>query len=276
MSYARPHYLRDCLKTLAANDLSDCKVHLWQDGTRGAVPYVDDDQPGIAGSIKVFEDAPIADKELHAADHNLCCAGQRYRIMPYMAAHYERFICMDGDIILSPWCITHIKTLLEQYKDDTRWCSVMPSYRAHYPAGQEYAYRDKVMPANNAHLWCEGYWTDRWARMWPWYEQYYGRVRYHDYRAINDLRDEIRQWSIEVGCTDETLGPSSDEALHRARQLEGYQRLKLCVNRATGIGENGLHCYPDLIRALGVYMQPIHQWDDEDSIKRFELVEGQD
>jgi len=45
------------------------------------------------------------------------------------------------------------------------------------------------------------------------------------------------------------------------------------VNRATGIGAEGLHCTPALAKELGVFHQPLPCWDDEGEITQFVLKE---
>jgi len=50
------------------------------------------------------------------------------------------------------------------------------------------------------------------------------------------------------------------------------RRLRLVVNRATGIGEIGLNCTPALMKALGVGHQPIYAPLEELDIKQFRFL----
>lgn len=263
MAYNRPAYLARLLETLAQNDLTDCDVHLWQDG-----PLEPEDNAAVDASAAAFEAAPLPRKTLHRNDFNLCCAAQRYQLMPWMAARYETFLCLDNDIVLSPYAVTHLKTLLAQYAADPRVGSVSPGFKLECPAGQQDDYRDKVI-LTRGHFWCEGYWTAKWTRLWGWYEQYYDRVKHLPYRAIGDATQAITHWNRSLGLDDYTANPSSDVALARALILSGYQRLRLVVNRATGIGDHGLHCTPGLLAQLGAGHQPLYTWPDEASMTRF-------
>lgn len=269
MAYTRPDYLRRTLDSLAANDLSDCDVHLWQDGALGG-----DDLPGVEASLRVWEAAALPSKTLHWAERNLCCAAQRYRLMPWMAEHYERFICMDNDVLLGRWAIRHMRTLFEQYEGAPGIGSISPAFKLECPKGQQDAYRDKCRRLRG-HFWCEGWWRETWAQVWPWYERYYELVRDVDYRSVGlHAGGRVADWNRSLGLDGYTEGPSSDTALARGLIMAGLGRLRLCVNRATGIGERGLHSYPDLFLELGAGNQPIYEWPDEETITRFELVEG--
>lgn len=273
MAYNRPHYLARCLETLVANDLTDADVHLWQDGNVDAIRRtqlcaVD----SIEESVSVFERAGLQSATVHRSDVNLCCAAQRAQLMPYMAERYETFICMDDDVVLSPWAIRHMRTLFAQYAGDGHTGSISPGFKLECPRGGERKHRDKVK-YTRGHFWCEGWWRDTWARVWPWYEAYYERVRHVPYRDIGTMHAQIQEWSHGLGLEGEyAAGPSSDTALARGLILAGYERMRFCVNRATGIGDEGLHCYPELMAKLGAGHQPIHTWDDEGGIMRFELV----
>lgn len=264
MSYNRPDYLREMLATLADNDLTGCDVHLWQDG-----PLPDNDPEAINTSMAAFEQTDLPNKVIHESAVNLCCAKHRAQVMPYMAGQYERFICMDNDIILSPYAMTHLRTLLDQYDDDEQIAGVSPGLRLLCAPEEAMRYRDAVTDLLTGHLWCEGYWAHKWARLWPWYEQYLSVLGEQDYRTIVPEQENIKAWNRSISGDERFDGPSSDTALIRAIHLSGMTRLRLVVNRATGIGDWGLHCRPDILAELGVGHQPIPTWDDEPTIGAF-------
>jgi hypothetical protein len=262
MAFDRPHYLKRTLDALAANDLRDIEVHVWQDAptTPGTVK-------GVEGSIAAWVDAGLPGT-LHTNEVNLCCAAQRYQIMPYMAERYERFICMDDDLLLSPWALRHMRTLFDQYADDPRFATISPGFVLLCAEHDLDAYRDRVWPGSG-HFWCEGWWRDKWERVWPWYEAYFEIARNWDYRLIHEHRDEMAAWAVSMGS--DVLGVSSDVALWRGIKGEGMKRLRMVVNRAYGIGVWGLHCRPDVVAGLGL-ADRFYAWPDESDIARFELV----
>lgn len=150
--------------------------------------------------------------------------------------------------------------------------TISPAFRYCGPPGEERAHRD-VVRFLCGHFWCEGWWARKWEQIWPWYEHYYGLVKDTPYRELAKCTERVADWNRQVGGTESTAGPSSDTALQRAIDLSGYRRLRLVVNRATGIGEIGLHCTPEAAKELGEFFQPVPCWDDEDEISQFIVKE---
>lgn len=264
MAYNRPHYLKRTLGSLASNDLDGVDVHLWQDG-----PHHPDMAPVVAESLALCESFDLPSKEVHVNRANLCCAGQRYQIMPYMAKRYNWFICADGDVVFGRWAMTHMRTLFAQFEDDDRIGTISPGFRLLCDASDVEANRGKVRKAQE-HFWAEGWWAEKWATVWPWYEQYFMIVSDVPYRELGLKADEVKAWAQHIGS--DILEPSSDTALLRALTMAGQARLRPVVNRATGIGENGLHSYPKIFAALDEGNQPVHEWPDEGTITQFEEV----
>lgn len=261
-AYNHPHYLREMLRTLAANDLSGCDVHLWQDG-----PHTPDMAQAVEQSVAAFESAALPGAVVHRNEHNLCCAGQRYQIMPWMAARYPWFICADNDIALGRWAIRHMRTLFGQFEADATVGSISPGCKLLREPPERY--KASVM-VSGGHFWCEGWWSEKWERLWPWYEQYYAIMGRRDYRRLIPQDPEINAWAAGIGSR--YRGPSSDEALARMLEMGGMSRLRMVVNRATGTGDHGLHMTPALMAELGAGHQPIYEWDDEEGIDRFEVI----
>jgi len=266
MAYNRPHYLRRTLETLAAcHGIGDADVHLWQDW-----PHHPDMAPLVSESLALCDAVPFPHKELHVNGRNLCCAAQRMQIMPYMAERYEWFICADGDVVFGRWALQHMRTLFAQYANDAAVGSLSTGFRLLCPAEDVEANRGKVRQTQQGHFWAEGWWAKKWALAWPWYEQYYTIIQDVPYREVGSRAKEVADWARSIGSNIHEV--SSDTALLRALTMAGFGRLRMVVNRATGIGEEGLHSYPKLFASLGEGNQPIYEWPDEDTITCFEVV----
>jgi len=262
MSYNRPHYLQRELETLGENDLTDTDIHLWQDGALD-----EDAESAVEKSVQVFEGADLPRKTVHRNESNMCCAAMRLQVMPWMANHYEQFICMDNDILLSPFALHHMRTLFEQYRDDERIGSISLGFRTITLPTHEY--RDKVCSAAG-HFWCEGWWTDKWRTLWCWYRKYYECISDVPYRNLEQRSAEVANWAQSIGSS--ILEPSSDTALLRCIEMENFIRIRFVVNRARGIGEHGLHSNNVVWASLDLGNQPLHTWPDEVDITQFELV----
>lgn len=277
MSWNRPHYFGQMLKTLAANDLRNCDVHLWQDGAIDSVHHHVRRCPDklIADSVALFEAADLgaASKKVHQTEDNLNlgCAGQRWRLMPYMAKRYERFICMDNDTTLSPYAVQHMRSVLEQFDGDPRFGSVSTGFRLSCEPGERDQYRYAVTGLRG-HFWCEGWWRSTWQRVWKWYTPYYEIVSGYSYHRLADgnLMNEMKEWAQDIGSV--TAEPSSDTGLARGLDMEGLGRLRMIVNRATSIGSMGLHCTPGFLEKAGLGHQPLYTWEGEEDVKTFEFV----
>jgi len=271
MAWNRPYYLKQCLDSLAANDLTDCDVHLWQDG---AVCHITGKRLTCDGLIDeseaVFAAASLPRKQAHRQQRNIGVAAQRATLMPWMAEHYEQFFCLDDDVILGPHCVAMIRKALAQFADDPRVVSISPGMRLKCPPGQWRQHLDAVtFPMY--HAWADAYWRDKWALMWPGYMAYYDIIKSYPYRQFSEYADKVAAWAQPLGMS---ASVSSDESIARAAKMAGMKRWCFVVNRATGIGDYGINCRPDLVDLVGHSMhQPIYAPDEELEIERFRVVE---
>jgi len=271
MAWNRPYYLAQCLDSLKANDLTNCDVHLWQDG---AVCHITGKQLTYDGlideSVATFERAGLPNATVHSQERNIGCAAQRATLMPWMAERYRWFFCIDDDVVLSPHCVTLVRRALAQFEDDPRMASISPGMGLKCPPEHWRNYLD-ALTYPEKHVWADAYWRDKWAQMWPWYMQYYDIIKDHPYRHFSEYRNDVEAWARKLHVSSEV---SSDTAVARAAKLAGMRRWRFVVNRATSIGDYGLNCRPDVIDLIAdVLHQPIYVTDEELAIERFRIVE---
>jgi len=269
MAWNRPDYLRQCLESLAANDLTDVDVHLWQDGAKCHITGKRLTSPKlIEASVATFMAAPLLSKTVHRQGQNMGCAAMRAIRMPWMAEHYERFICLDDDVIFSPHYVVLTRRLLDQFEHDSRVASISPGFHLLCQLEQWGEYLDAVRFVE-CHVWAEAYWREKWARIEPWYMTYYDIIASFPYHRHQAYKRQVVEWARGLGAREQE---SSDTALIRGGELAGMQRLRLIVNRATGIGDVGLHCTAALMAQMGVGHQPIYASPKELDIQRFRVV----
>jgi len=183
-AWNRPHYLKQTLASLAANDLTGVDIHLWQDGAichiTGKVLTSDE---RITASVAAFEESPLPRKTVHRQEANMGCGAMKAILMPWMAEHYERFICLQDDVIFSPHYIVLMRRLLDQFADDARVASISPGFRLLCPLEQWEEHLDALRFAD-AHIWAEAYWRAKWVKLWPWYMSYYRIIAPYPYRQF--------------------------------------------------------------------------------------------
>ena len=285
-SWHRPDYLRQCLESLAANDLRDVDVHLWQEGQYCRVTGQQrTSTEEIAGCVTAFERAAMPHKFTHVHEQHVGCAVQQLILMPYMAERYEQFIVLTDDVVVSRYCVPVMRRIMEQYAGDPKIGSISPSFRLHCPEGEIKEKRNKLMrcgwgdgggigPGPDAgnwnSYWAEGWWSDKWNMIWPNYEEYCQVIEDVPFQIVGSKAGAVAEWARREGSG--ISEPSSDTALLRATELVGQERLRLVVNRATGIGDYGLNCTPEILARLGDGHQLIYEWVDEPVVEMFERL----
>ena len=285
-SWNRVEYLGPCLESLAANNLAEVDVHLWQEGQFCRVTGEERTKPEqIEQNVAVFENTPMPNKFLHIHYKHVGCAVQQLILMPFMAGHYKWFITFTDDVIISRHCIEVMRRVLGQFEDDEKIGSISPSFRLHCQPDEIEAKRNKLTrcgwgdgggigPGPDAgnwnSYWVEGWWTNKLSKMWRNYEEYCKLIDDIPFQMLIYKRGVVAEWAGRIGS--QITEVSSDTALLRATELAGQERLRLVVNRATGIGDHGLNCTPEIMARLGDGHQPICEWVDETPVERFEVI----
>jgi GT2 family glycosyltransferase len=273
LAFNRPDILRKCLDSLASNDLTNVDVHLWLDGGAGIIngQTVHSD----LANLTVFEDADIGARYSHVSKVNVGYTGQYARIFPAMMADYERFVVLDDDVVWGSHTVAIMSKLFEQFKDDPRVGGVNPGMKLYCDPTEIGHSWDKVILDRGftRSLCTEGYWSTKMMLAWKWYSEYLKVVEPWNYwdLALPDARAAVTKWAKSIGS--DMLEVSPDSALVRAINQAGQLRMVTVVNRATNIGDYGVHCTPDLLKQLGIGHQPIPECEAGLAISKFRIVE---
>ena len=114
ISFNRPDYLKQLIKSLEKNDFSDTCFHLFQDGfickfTDKKVAKPKD----IGDSIKIFYSSKFPNKNYHIRDKNVSVAINQFEAMQVLCKNYKYFIFIENDVIVSPYFVSIMKKLLK-------------------------------------------------------------------------------------------------------------------------------------------------------------------
>jgi len=267
ISFNRPNYLKQLINSLEKNDLTDTYFHLFQDGfickfTNKEVA----DPKDISESIKVFHDSKLPNKNFHIRNKNVSVAINQFEAMQTLRKKYRYFIFLENDVVVSPNFIIVMKKLLEQFEKDKRIACISPSFKL-------YCKSDKVKENLNrlifkrGHFWIEGCWAEKWKIIEKEYLPYYNLVKDQPYKKRDEgaIKDLFKSSGIEMITT------SQDQGKDWAITKSGMRRIKLIVNRATGIGDYGIHSTPDKLKLTKDGHNKIYSFNEELDIKEFKL-----
>lgn len=240
ISWKRHYYLKQLIQSLKKNNFEDTEFHLFQDNnvckfTKNVVA----EKKEIYESINAFVRSNLPGKTVHIQDHNVSIAINQFEAMEYLSSHYERFIFLENDIIVSENFIPLMKGLLEQFKDEEEVACISPGFRLLCKSEDVEKYKDRIT-YSEGHFWVEGFWAERWKRIKGHYLRYYNLVKDKPYKQRPEA--EIKALFASTGIKRHTT--SQDNGKDWAIIKSGMKRLRLVVNRATGIGDYGFHSTP--------------------------------
>ena len=267
ISWNRPDYLKQSIKSLEKNDLSDTHFHLFQDGfvckfTDKVVAEAED----ISCSIKLFHDSKLPNKNYHIREKNVSVAINQFEAMQTLYKNYKYFIFIENDTIVSPHFILIMKRLLKQFEHDKRVACISPGLKLLCKEDKVKENLDRVI-FKKGHFWAEGCWAEKWKIIEKEYMAYYNIVKDKPYRKRNER--EIKQLFSNSGI--KMLTTSQDNGKDWAIIKTGMKRARLVVNRATGIGDYGIHSTPAKLKATRDGHNKIYAFDKELKIEKFRL-----
>jgi len=278
MTWDRPSTFSKCLATIAANDLTDVDVHVWQEGINCRVtgePRTD--QCTIDDNRTIFEREQMPHKEWHVQPQHMGCAMQRLTMSDYLSDHYDSFLITEDDVVVSSHLVPVVKNILAQFGNDPRVGTINPGQKLLCGTVEVSSNWDAVTlnDGRTTRMCIDAMTSAIWNQLSPNYTEYTRIISGVPYHHIGDgnVRRAVANWAASLGS--DILEVSCDTALLRAVLLAGKQRMFAVVNRATNIGDWGLNCTPSVLAQLGDGHQPIYECDEEINITSFRIVEGQ-
>ena len=267
ISWNRPNYLKQLLNSLEKNDLSDCNFHLLQDGFRCKFTNnIVADPKDISQSIKLFNDSKLPNKEFHIQEKNVSVAINQFEAMQILCKNYRYFIFLENDVIVSPNFIVVMKNLLKQFEHDKRVSCISPNFRL-FCKKKEIKQNIDRLTFFRGHFWAEACWTKKWKIIEKEYMPYYNLVKNQPY----EKRDEMVIKDLFNNSGMKMLTTSQDQGKDWAIMKSGMKRIRLVVNRATGIGDKGIHSTPGKLKATRDGHNKIYTFEEELKIKEFKI-----
>ena len=267
ISWNRPQYLKQLITSLEANDCSELDFHLFQDGAVCKFTNNQLTEPGkIVESIEVFYKSKLPNKHYHIRDKNVSIAINQFEAMRTLYENYSRFIFLENDVIVSPNFITIMKKLLEQYEKDKRVACISPNFRL-FCKKEEVKQNIDKLTFFKGHFWAEACWSEKWKTIEKEYISYYNLVKDKPYnkRDGEAIKNLFNSSGIKMPATSQDSG--KDWAITKT----GMKRVRLVVNRATGIGDWGVHNTPEKLKRMSDGHNKIYDFEEELKIEKFRL-----
>jgi len=267
ISWNRPQYLKQLIKTLEANDCSGIDFHLFQDGSVCKFTGNKATEPNkITESIKIFHESKLPNKHSHIRDKNVSVAINQFEAMNFLSSNYDKFIFLENDVIVSPNFILIMKRLLNQFEKDKRVACISPGLRLLCKEDKVKENLDRLV-FKRGHFWAEGCWAEKWKIIEKEYLAYYNIVKDGPYRK----RDEMAIKNLFGNSSIKMITTSQDNGKDWAIIKTGMKRARLVVNRATGIGDWGIHSNPEKLKVTKDGHNKIYAFKEELDIKEFKL-----
>lgn len=267
ISWNRPQYLKQLVKSLKKNDLSNCDFHLFQDGHTCKFTKKRVTKPEkISESIKIFDKSKLPNKEFHIQEKNVSVAINQFEAMQFLYNNYKQFIFLENDVIVSPNFISVMKKLLNQFENDKRVACISSGFGLLCNKDKVKESLNKVV-FKNGHFWAEACWSKKWKIIEKAYMPYYNIVKDKSYRK----RDEYAIKKLFSKSGIKMINTSQDNGKDWAIIKTGMKRARLVVNRSTGIGDYGIHSTPVKLKKTKDGHNKIYSFKEELDIKKFKL-----
>jgi hypothetical protein len=267
ISWNRPSYLKQLLESLEKNNLSDTYFDLFQDGFICKFTGKEVANPkDISASIKIFHDSKLPNKSYCIRNQNVSVAINEFEAMQTLSKKYEYFIFLEDDVILSSNFIVVMKKLLKQFENDKRVACISSGFRLLCKESKIKQNLDRLI-FKRGHFWAEACWSKKWEIIGRYYMPYYNLVKEKPYSRRNE--DIIKRLFNDSGI--KMMTTSQDQGKDWAIIKSGMRRVTLIVNRATGIGDLGIHSTPEKLKQSKDGHNKIYNFKEELTIKEFKL-----
>jgi hypothetical protein len=260
----RPQYFQQLIKSLESNvlGLENIDSHLFIDGN--ACAFTNEkltEQKLIDECIATWDKALLPHKQIHKRFLNIGTGIHQYEMMQFLTNVYEKIIFLEDDVVVSPNFVAIMKNLLNKYESDNSIFSISPSFKLMCKPNETEKYKN-VMKFSEGHFWAEAIWSHKWKRILPKYLEYINIIYERPYRS----RDSQRIKDLFIRGGRGMLATSQDNAKDWAISQTEMKRARLVVNRATGIGDEGIHSTKAKLAQSGDGHNQIYVFNDDPTI----------
>lgn len=269
IAFDRPQYTRRLLASLEQQtDLEGVAFHFWQDGAVNAYSgRVAGDQNRIEQTRALWAKAELPCKHTHWRIQNVGIGIHQFEALEWMIQRYRQIVILEDDVVLSPFWLRLVRVLYGQMDEWPDVFSFSLGFRRRCGRGQIAANLNRLTTARS-HWWAECFTAANWARVRGNFLLYYRLIQEVDY--ANLPREEILALYEADGWDWPyvTQDAAKEWAVWRADMV----RAVAVVNRAIGIGKEGMHFNPAIFKAAGMDGQMPYIFEGDAELKRFELT----
>jgi len=250
LSFNRPGYLDQVIKSIKAQSFDDYEIILFQDGVMNKYSWRRAaNQTDIDDSIQMFKDAfprsetVISDVNIgiaenwHCAEHTL-----------FLEANAEEVLFLEDDLVLSDYYFETIYNMFNEFRDDPE----IGFFNAYGEVSKE---RNPSEMIAMGHLWSYGTTKKAWEKRQDFFNEYYSIVEGKDY-AFRSV-PEIEALHSKVGAK-KGIANSQDGAKSIAGLLCSQIKISPSVNMGKYIGEVGFHATPAFYSERGFAKMPVY------------------
>ena len=236
MSFSRPHYLSQTVRSLENNvGKGDYDFIFLQDGpvNKYSGNRLADDE-NIAECISIAEQSRLPNKKFIVNSHNLGIGLQRNKVFNLFDEGYDLLFQIEDDIILGGYALKLLESMCRQFGPKAV-CSAHRNKR--FSEIDNYEDKlDKVIITDQAYWFIAGMWEQTYRTIEDRWKNYVDIIE--GYQYINRPREPIfDQYDVDNAASDAVAGQI-------LRENEIW-RVVPVVSRSTYIGEQGVHFTPD-------------------------------
>jgi len=263
IAFNRPAYFKKLIKSLEKQTV-EAEYHLFQDGAVNKFSHRLKARPELLNEVQdIFDNSKIESKKKHCHQMNVGNAINQFEAVEFMSKHYDRFLVVEDDVILSKDYLRLVNILADQYlKDDI--FSVSLNFKRMCKRREIDSNLDKV-DYISLHWWAEMWSSEQWLKVRPYFLEYYELVKNVDYqqRPSDKIKKLFHSSGLMIPQTSQDAG--KDYALYKA----GMKRINSIVNRGFYIGESGMHFNPHLYQQMGYKYQKPFEFKSDEKLNAF-------
>lgn len=237
MSFNRPDYFEQVLKSINQQTDKDVDFYLFQDGAINQYSWRRcANQVNIDECIELYN-FYISKGKQYISRTNIGTAENfnRAEEILFVKKGYDKVLFLEDDLVLSPWYISIIKKMLDAYNETE--VGMVCAYGDHnITIEAQFKYPNMVKPID--HLWGYATTKDSWKQRKPYYDEWFNKfVKGKDY-VMRD-HNKIFEWYNELGF--KSLASSQDAARTIAMLRADQVGIATVTNNGKYIGKIGQH-----------------------------------
>ena len=266
VSFDRPHYLAEHLKSLSAQAgrvLSGREIHLFQDGAAtGQHRYANQDN--IDECIRLFRKT-FPRGFVHTSEENIGHIRNVLRMEEFFfagTAQWPAAMFFEDDLVVSRHYVSAMDRLIAHALEAGDVSYVRCIHPGRPDIGEQRLNKHKTFLAPTGPMWGYGITREYWQKERAVLDPFYCMAETHPYRALDQNLAQLQWWRIDAPIQFSEL----DYAKVAATKYLGYAQLGTYCLAARYIGKQGVHYNADIFERLGwhllqLFTEPLGKFD---------------